>query len=359
MDINKEVYTDGYYHLRKDIESYPSCWLYVVFSRRGPGKTYSALRMCTADKIKFIYIKRTNDDVEFICSGNNRLDIDPSPFVPLNRDFNINIIAKQIHKGFGGFYNSDPEGNPTGAPIGYIISLNAVKSIKGFDLSDCDMIIFDEFIPQPGEIVKLKEGEMLLDLYMTISRDRLERGRDPLKLVLFANAEEISTPITNTLELTDIIASMKGSHVYDQDREILIHHITDDEIPIKSVVKKGIYKGMEGTAWFDKSFGGEFSNNDFSNIRDMSLKNMQPMIKITYNRHDYYIYYHPAKAIYYMTTSKANTPYTYDLSRENDQKLFYKDFYLTLRFALAESRFYFKFYTMYDLINRYKKYFVI
>ena len=44
------------------------------------------------------------------------------------------------------------------------------------------------------------EGEMLLDIYETLSRDRLKRGHAPLKLILFANAEEISTHITNTLE---------------------------------------------------------------------------------------------------------------------------------------------------------------
>ena len=358
MDIREERYDDGYYHLRHDIEEYPGAWLYVVFSRRGPGKTYSGLRMCYADHIKFIYIKRTNEDVEFICSGNTKLEVDPSPFVPLNRDFDINVKAKLINKGFGGFYNTDANGDIYGAPVGYILSLNSAKRVKGFDLSDTDMIIFDEFIPQPGEIVKLKEGEMLLDLYMTVSRDRQKRGRGPLKLVLFANAEEVATPITNTLELTDLIASMgKVTHLYDPDRDILVHHITEKEIPISAADQEGIFKGMKGTAWHDKSFGGDFSNNDFSNIRNMSIKGMQPMIKVIYQRHDYYIYYHPDKTVYYMTTSPGKCPFSYDLGKENDQKKFWMDFGLTLRFALAESRMIFKTYTMYDLINKYKKYF--
>lgn len=357
MDIRKEDFNDGYYHLRKDIYEYPAAWLYVVYSRRGPGKTYSALRMCYADNIPFCYIKRTNEDVDFLCSGNTMLEVDPSPFAPINRDFGINVTPKLIKKGFGAFYNTDSEDNIIGKPIGYIISLNSVKRIKGFDLSNVDMIIFDEFIPQRGEIVKLSEGELLLDCYMTISRDRLERGKDPLKMILFANAEEISTPITNTLELTDLIASLKTSHYYDDNRDILIHHITNDEIPLKEVAKKGIYKGMYNTAWFDKSFGGDFSNNDFSNIQNISLKNMSVMIEVIFRRKHYYIYYHPVKCIYYMTTSPGKAPYVYDLSRENDQKKFYKDFGITLRCALAESRFMFKKYSMYDLINNYKKYF--
>lgn len=358
MDIKKEEYKDGYYHLRKDIEDYPEAWCYIVYSRRGPGKTYSALRMFYADNIPFCYMKRTNKDVAFICSGNTLVNVDPSPFAPLNRDFGLNVKAKLISEGFGAFYNADSEGNIAGSPVGYIVSLNNIKEIKGFDLSACDYMLLDEFIPQQFEIVKKAEGDALLDAYMSVSRDRLKRGRDPLKLLLFANAEEISTPIIQTLEVMDDIADMKGSHKYIEDRDILIHRITAEEVPITEEEQKGIFKGMKGTAWHDKSFGdGVFANNDFTNICKMSMKNMTGMIKLTYKRHDYYIYYHPNKYIYYMTKSPCKCPYEYDLAKENDQKKFYMDFGLSLRAALADSRMFFKNYSMYDLINNYKRYF--
>ena len=44
MNINDERYDDGYYHIAKDIEKYPDATVYIVWSKRGPGKTYSALR---------------------------------------------------------------------------------------------------------------------------------------------------------------------------------------------------------------------------------------------------------------------------------------------------------------------------
>lgn len=359
FNLYKEDYQDGYYHLSKDLKDYPDAWCYVVYSRRGPGKTYSGLRYAYANKIKFAYIKRTNEDIDFICTDSIKSGVDPSPFSPLNRDFNINIKAKKIDKGLGGFYEVDKDtGEIIGEPIGYIISLNSIKRIKGFNLDEVDLIIFDEFIPQAGEIVKVKEGEMLLDLYMTLSRDRQLRGRDPLKLVLFANAEEISTPITNTLEITDIICEMGDNNIYyDENRDIFIHHITDKEFPISDLSKVGIYKAMKGTKWFDKSFGGDFSNNDFSNICNISLKNYRCMIRIKYNNHMYYIYYKDDTGSYYMTTSQGKYLYDYDLDKENGQKLFWLDFGMLLKIALAEDRFKFKKYSMYDLIINYKKYF--
>ena len=355
--LKVEQYDDGYYHLSKDLKDYPDAWCYVVYSKRGPGKTYSALRWLYANRIKFAYIKRTNEDVDFICTDSLKSGMDPSPYSPINRDFGTNIRARRIDKGMGGFYECEGD-NVIGSPIGYIISLNSIKRIKGFNLDEVDYIIFDEFIPQSGEIVKLKEGEMLLDLYMTISRDRLERGKAPLKLVLFANAEEISTPITNTLEITDIICEMgERSHYYDEDREILIHHITNEEIPIRDAAKRGIYKAMQGTKWYDKSFEGTFSGNDFTNIIKMPLKGMRCLIRLFYNNHYWYIYYKDSTGVYYMTTSQGKYTYNYNLDRENDQKLFWLDFGLSLKIALAEDRFKFKKYSMYDLIVNYKKYF--
>ena len=64
-----EDYQDGYYHFAKDLEDYPEAGMYVVWSRRGPGKTYSFLRYCIDHDEFFIYMKRTNDDVELLCTG--------------------------------------------------------------------------------------------------------------------------------------------------------------------------------------------------------------------------------------------------------------------------------------------------
>ena len=40
----EENFNDTYYHFKKDVLVYPSAGMYVVWSRRGPGKTYSFLR---------------------------------------------------------------------------------------------------------------------------------------------------------------------------------------------------------------------------------------------------------------------------------------------------------------------------
>lgn len=355
-----ENYADGYYHIGKDIEDYPDAVVIIVWSRRGPGKTYSALRY-PYHKFRTLYMKRTNKDVKTICEYAGDIDFDPSPWAPLNRDFGINVKPRLLKDGLGAFYDSDEEGKPVGSVVNYVASLNAIKTLKGMDLSSAEWIIFDEFIPQAGEVVKKAEGEMLLDLYETVNRDRRKRGRPGLKLILFANAEEISTHITNALEVVDTMAEMQASgvnHYYDEDRGILFHHITDEELPRTNEELHDMYRVMKGTAWADKSFGGQFSNNDFSAVKTMSLKHMRCLYHLHYRRkNDAYIYVSNKTGQFYMTSHPGNFILSYDLDRENQQKKFYLDHGLDLREACIDDRFFFEKYSYYDLIINYTKFY--
>lgn len=349
--------TSKYYNFEDDLKAYPDAWCYVVYSKRGAGKTYSGLLTAYKQNIPIIYMKRTNEDVAFICKGD--VDgLDTSPYVPLNRDHDIEVYAKNIDKGVGGFWHYE-EGEPEGLPVAYCLSLNATKRVKGFDASRCEWIVFDEFIPQLGERVSRTEGEQLLDLYMTVSRDREKRGKNHLKLILFANAEEISTPITNTLEIVDTMADMQAKQIhkyYDEERGIFIHHVSPEEVPVTDEEKSGIYKAMINTSWGQKSFEGYFSHNDFSNVVPRSLKGYIPYIHLHYKTHDYYIYRNNS-GYYYMCYSQGKCQYDYDLNRENEQKAFYFEQQIDLWDICVEDKFKFQTYSMYDLIIHYTKIF--
>ncbi|MBO7732470.1 MAG: hypothetical protein J6S67_07950 [Methanobrevibacter sp.] len=356
--LKNEKLDDGYYHIFNDLIKYPDAVIIVCWSKRGPGKTYSTLWSSYSYPVPMIYMKRTNDDVEFIC--NEQMDL--SPYKSVNRDKHINVKPQLIDKGMGAFYNmvENDEGKevPSGPPVSLLLSLNKIKAIKGMDLSDYDWLVLDEFIPQPGEIVKYKEGEMLLSLYMTVARDRQKRGREPLKLILFANAEEISTPITNTLEIVDDMVELMASgesHLYLSKRKILLHHITEEEIPMTEQEKVGIYEAMEGTAWARKTFEGEFSGNDFSCVQKRSLKGYHIFCKLKYK--DKFNYIYEKENNYYMCSSKAKCDFMYDLDRESEQKLFMRVTLPILKDALITGHMYFEKYSQYDLISNYVKIF--
>lgn len=355
-NFNPDWKSPNYYFFADDIKNYPEAWVYVVWSRRGPGKTYSALRFAYENKIPIMYVKRTNDDVDLICT--NAFGIDLSPYVPINRDAGTNIKPKLIKKGLGGVYdNFDENDLPIGTPCAYITSLNATKSVKGIEASRCDWLLLDEFIPQAGEIVKHAEGGMLLDLYMTILRDRIKRGMGELKLILFANAENIATPITHELEIVDSMVELMASgntHLYDEKRKILLHHITDEEIPLTEEENNiGIYQAMKNTTWGDKAFGGEFSQNDFSNIGKSRMKNYIPLTAFLYKKKVYYVWRKEDKIL--VNQSKGNVANIYDLTTDSGKFMFYYDWVFDLREEIINGNATFESYMAYDLIMNYKK----
>ena len=350
-----------YYDIREDIEKYPDAWCYIIYSHRGPGKTYSTLKYANDSNTPFIFMKRTDLDVEVICVSEDSFDL--SPFKPINRDTGSRVYPTLLRKGMGLFHRYDEEGEVSGAPIGCILSLNKVSKYKGFDLSEFDWLIFDEFIPPIGEKVNRKEGDMLLELYMTVSRDRLLRGKKPLKLILLANASSISTPITNTLEITDTLAEMGAfgmAEYYDQEKAIYIHHLIEPEYQIVGE-NDPLRKALGHTAWGKMAFEGEFAYNDFSNVVKNNIKSMRPYCKLYYKTHTYYVYYREYDSTFYFTESAFNQKGipTYDLNKEMGQNLFYREKWIDLRNACVEDRVKFSKYSMYDLLTNYKNFFKI
>lgn len=354
-----------YYDIDDDIAAFDG-WCYLVFGGRNTGKTYGALKSCLINKRKFVFIKRTNEDVDLLCAGSGRIGtkqneygVDLSPFKSINRDMHTDVKAFSIKKGLGGFWHCDPEdGTPAGLPIGYLISLNSVTRFKGFDLSESDWLIFDEFVPQPWDRVNRKEGEQLMDLYKTVSRDREHRGMDPLKLICLANATSISNPVTNILEVTDIVADMqvKGESVYqDPVRGIFIHLINENADFRAKEQESMIYKAMGNTAWGRMAFDNVFAYNDLSNIGRSRLKGYKPITAFIYKDKEWYVYMKEGR--YFLTSSPNNIVELFDLSKENDQKRFWMEYAYDLRNECIDGKMIFESYSMYDLIVNYRKIF--
>lgn len=358
-----------YYHITVDLDIAPHCWCYIIVGGRGRGKTYSTLKAAYEQKIPFIFIKRTMDDVDLLCSGTGSIGsgardygVNLSPFQAINRDTGSQVNAYSIKKGIAGFWdtqiNEDGKLEPVGAPVGMIFALNGVTKYKGFELASStkdQWIIFDEFIPNVYDRVNRKEGLQLLDFYKTVSRDRVQRGLNEVKLICLANATDISNPVFQTLEITDLVAEMQSMNLhFREDRGIYIHILEDNEAFLADDQETGLYKAMSDTAWGEMTYSNKFAYNDFSAVRKSALKNYICLTAYKYKKKITYIYYNDG--MYYLTSARnVNLDHIYDLDRENEQKAFYLDWAHDLRMATIEDRVYFQRYTYYDLIVNYKK----
>lgn len=356
-----------YYNIEDDLNKYKDAWAYMVWSGRNTGKTYSTLMHMLKADARFLYVKRTIEDVKLIISGSGKVGAklsqygaDFSPFKAINRDTGSNIRAFGIYKGYvGGFWKCDEKNAPILSPIGYIVPLNAVSKVKGFDLSDCDFLIFDEFIPSKWERVDKSEGRQLLDLYMTVARDREHRGKPPLKLICLANPTDVNCAIFQELELADDASEMALSGIeYRYERGIMLHQISMGADFMEKEESMPALKAMEGTAWRAMSLGDGFAYNDMGMLGHISLKGFRCMIGVTYRKHKWYIYQRDAQ--WYVCKSP-NTPVLgqYDLNKDADIRRFYFEHQIDLKEEYVAGNVLFQTYTMYDVIINYRKFFSV
>lgn len=353
-----------YYHFEDDLVAYPDAWCYVIFGGRHTGKTYSALKWAVLNKIKFCYIKRTDDDIKLLCTRQDETRAEFSPFKSLNRDMKWNIKAFQLNDHTGIFSDQGEDGKPTGELYGYILSASSAGKYKGFDLSDCDWMIFDEFVPKVFDRVYKNEGDSIMELYGTISRDRELRDREALKLICLANADNAASPLTNTLEITDNIVEMAvqdENTYYIPDRYMLIRKLKMSDKFMEAERNTKVALAMKGTKWGQMAQENEFGYNDFSQIHNkINLKYAEPLAEVIYKRKKYYLYIDP-DGIYKFSKRgfKRTTEPVYDLDKEADSRLFYVDFVFDIQQAAIEHRAEFESYTLSRLIYEYKKYFII
>lgn len=374
MTINSHSLTTTYYQISDDIKMFPEAWAYIVVGGRNTGKTYGALKYYLDNKTPIMFLKRTAEDVKLLTSKGRvkGADVDLSPYKSINRDTGLNIKAFPIESGLGSFYDSDEEGNATGDQIGYIMSLNQGGRYKGADFSECDALIFDEFIPQPWERINRKEGEMLLDLYKTVSRDRVLRGRPELKLICLANAVNVYNPTCAILGLTDIISQMSIEHeastikaghitsefIYIEEKQIFVRLLPTPEEMLSAEKNTGIYKAMHETQWGAMAWDNSFAYNDFSNVKRVKMKGYRPICKFIYKKEKFYIYM--SSEGYYITHSGTNIQIPeYNLNKDSESIKFYYDYCMDIIEGIIEGRALFETYSMYDIIFNYKQRFKI
>lgn len=355
-----------YYAIKNDIEAHPDAWLFGCVGGRNTGKTYGALDYYREIGDKFMFVKRTNDDVDILCNrGKGDAKNDVSPYKSINRDKGCNIKPVKFDKGFGGFFPFQDE-DIAGEMLAYIMSLHAIGKYKGADFSDAMAILFDEFIPKPSERTDRDEGEQLLDLYKTVSRDRVLRGKPELKLILLANATNVYNPTMAVLGLIDVVSYMNAiqanakanGHIvtvtyYDPKRKIFLRLLPMSEDMKKAEEHTGFYQTLKDTDWGRMAWDNEFAFNDFTCVQHCNLKGYKPYCSVHYKGKTYYIY--NSEEGYYMCMSKFNhdAP-SYNLNIESQQRKFYYDYAMYLYEAILDGRMFFAEYTMYDLIFNYK-----
>lgn len=305
MGVIMSLYLDSGYLNFQSIYNSKLPYTFVI-GGRGIGKTYGALKYAKDNGIKIMYMRRTQAQADI--AGNPVF----SPYKSINRDDGCNIQMRTVSKYNSLIAEEDTDGNVL-RELGYTCALSTISNIRSFDASDIDVLIYDEFIPEPHERAIKDESAALYNALETIGRNREAQGREPLRLIALSNSNDLTSPILKDLNLIAPIRRMdkKGVSIW-QDMKRGICLVIPKQSPI-SGQKSGhsLYKLTAGSNYAGMALRNQFGNSDFTNIGSRPIAEYKALVKVG----ELYIYRHKSMQHYYCTRYGKGTVHSYGDSR--------------------------------------------
>ncbi len=301
------IYLDnGYLNIEK-ILSYNMPFNFVV-GGRGTGKTYGTLKTAYEENIRFILMRRTQAQCDLI----NKPEF--NSFKALNNDIGSNATVKSISK-----YNAKivEESEEDERILGYTCALSTIANMRGFDASDVELLIYDEFIPEKHERAIKNEGSAFLNAYETINRNREIKGEKPLQVLCLANAFNIANPIFLELGLVGRCEKMKNSGqelFIDKERGVCLVLLQKSKIS-KAKADTALYRLSYGS-YADMALSNDFVYNSTDNIKSMALKEFKLICTVG----EISIYKHKSKRLFYVSEHRTGSAPVYKSDEVNLQR---------------------------------------
>ena len=280
-----------------------------IIGGRGTGKTYGALKYVLENNVKFCLMRRTQTQLDTIARP------DTSPFKAVQRDLPWTWTCEpvSIGKSVYGYFKTttDPE---TCKPVyndllGYAISLSTVANLRGFDMSDIDLLIFDEFIPETHERRLKNESDAFFNCYETLNRNRELQGRKPIQVLCMANANDFACPILIGLNLVSTVERMivqsKTEYVNPQ-RSVGVFLLSDSPVSERKS-QTALYKLAHGTSFSEMAINNAFEGSDDPDVISVDLREYNPVVAVG----EVCIYKHKSAKLYYVSAHRSGSVGTF------------------------------------------------
>lgn len=324
---------------------------------RGTGKTYSGLGMCVdmqMEKLvnRFIYMRRTEKEME-ACVDNRLRGEFMNPFKSLNADNGWNYGFMPVQKSVSGLYKRqwDEETGKVEVQsdlLGYGIALTTISSLRGIDLTDCDITVYDEFIPERHVKRISNEGEAFLNAIETIARNRELKGKKPMMVFCFANAFNIHNALFQELGLIDTVEKMVNRHQYDyynQERGLSIHLLEDSKEFKQEKLDSSLYRLARGTRFNDMALENSFAYNDFSLIGFENVRGMRPVVRLRFDTESITVWEKKGQEHFYLSYCPGKAQ-SLDVRTEHERRYFVRYYGRDLMDCFIRGTVYFETYAI-------------
>lgn len=331
----------GYLNVEKTL-SYKMPYVFII-GGRGTGKTYGFLEYLIKQKIKFILIRRTQKQADFIGSA------ETNPFKAVNTDHHWIIEPDTVQKDLYGFYDREDD---TNIPIGYAAALSTFSNLRGIDFSDVDLVLYDEFIPEPSERPIKNEAFALFNLLETVGRNRELSGKDPLQFVALANSNRLANPVLIALKLVTSVEGMKtrGEEFMFLPEKGVAFFMLENSAISKRKKETALYRLTAGTGFAEMATGNDFVFEDRSLVGSRPLQEYKPLCTVG----ELTIYKHKSSDLYYITPHRSGTPDVYGVT-EVDLTRWYKKHGIKIYAKYLQRKIVFETYMCEILLQNYLK----
>lgn len=286
-------------------EMFPHLPTYSWFTGgRGIGKTYGFLDYLRYEQpTTFLLLRRTKTQFDLLKKAQF------NPFNPIDRDRGkyTAVVAK---RDTATFYRGEPDGDgnvlPAGIPLGYALALSTMHNVRGIDLSDVDVVIYDEFIPEPHERPIAHEYMALLNALETIGRNRELQGRPPLRFVGLSNANRIDNPYYMGMGVARDVARMmeEGREVCNiPNRGLCLVHIQHSPISAQKA-QTSLYKFAGAGEFASMSLDNEFVGAVCTNQASPPMVELVPLCQVG----EVYIYRYKNRQGYHACAKRSGSP---------------------------------------------------
>jgi len=265
---------------------------------RGTGKTYGVLKYILESGIRFAFMRRTQSQLDTISKP------ETSPFKAVLADMaaDYDIVPLPAGKNIYGYYKTtyDEDRKPVyGDLIGYALALSTVSNLRGFDMTDVDLLVYDEFIPESHERGIRNESDAWFNAYETIGRNRELKGRPPLRAVCLANSNDYMAPLLIGLKLVTTISDMNdaGREEYISPQKSIGIWLLNSS-PISSAKREtALYKLTKQTSFAEMALDNRFQGFNDPDVYSVDLREYNPVAGVG----ELTIYKHKSTAVYYIS----------------------------------------------------------
>ena len=316
---------------------------------RGIGKTYGAFEYLIEHGLRFLYIRRTQTQVDTVTSD------DYNPLKPINADKNWRYMAFSIPKTdtytiAEEYINDRGRSEPAeGTSVGIAGALSTFANLRGFSGEDIDVIFYDEFIKEKHQADMKGEAEAFFNLCETVIRNRELKGKPPCKVLMFSNSTDAANPLFLELGIVSTVMKMQksGQDFMDIPERALTVVLPHDS-PVSDAKKEtALYKFTRGTTFERSSLENEFVNNQPTSVISRRLLEYKPIVHVG----EICIYKHKSERKYYVSEHVGGSPETYN-SSEKELAIFRRR-YKRIMLAVYEDRIDYENYTCELLFDKY------